>query len=254
MSDQAVVHETPRRMTEAGSHVDVSRMLRGLALGMWAGFFAWLWLGGEVSRYLGPRTYWVVPVGTVLLGTAALLHLATVKISEPGRRPSVAEVAGLAVFIAPLLVVAAVPDADLGSLAAARKSTGSAVSAAGALAPEVGEPIENPLFRDIEYAGESSAYAEAIGVRDGTQTTLVGFVDEEGSGSTGSFRLTRFYVSCCAADAIPYSVTIAADGAAELEADEWVEVEGVLERRDGEFVLVAEGVEPVAEPDDPYLY
>ena len=39
---------------------DRRRLARGLVLACWAGFFAWLHLSGEKTRYLGPRTYWVV--------------------------------------------------------------------------------------------------------------------------------------------------------------------------------------------------
>ena len=252
MSDQALRRVAPATRTR--SYVDGSRLLRAFIFGAWSAFFAWLWLSGEMSRYLGPRTYWVVPFGAAMLAVAAVLHVATLRVSIPRARPSVAEMVGVVVLVVPLLAVAAVPDADLGSLAASRKSTGSGVSAAEALSPEAGEPVVNPSFRDIAYAQESRGYADAIGLRDGTDTTLVGFVD--GAGPPGTFELTRFYVSCCAADAIPYSVAVEPP-AGEVEAlddDRWAQVEGILELRGDRFVLVAERLRLVDEPDDPYLY
>lgn len=236
-------------------YVDRPRLLRTLVLTAWTSFFAWLWLSGEVSRYLGPRTYWVVPFGALFLGGTAAMHLVTIRAPVPRPGLSRGDLIGTALLLAPLVAVIVVPDADLGSLASSRKSTASGVSAAEALAPPVGEPIENPSFRDITYAEESTAYADATGVTEGTKTTLVGFVDEGTDGPSGTFTLTRFYVSCCAADAIPFSVAVD-PGAVDpgLEVDQWAEVQGTLTRQGDALVVVAEAVDPVEEPDDPYLY
>ena len=254
MSDRTVA---PPRFTasDKSRYLDPARLTRAVALTAWSGFFVWLWVSGEMSRYLGPRTYWVIPFGAVVLGGAALMQLSAIKAPVPRPGLTRAEMLSAALLLAPLFAVLAVPDADLGSLAASRKSTPSGVSAAEALAPPVGDPVDNPSFRDITYAEESTGYADAIGVADGTETQLVGFVDEAPESPPGTFTLTRFYVSCCAADAIPFSVAVdpGAEGS-DLADDQWAEVEGTLERRGDRFVLVARQLEAVPEPEDPYLY
>ena len=85
---------------------------------------------------------------------------------------------------------------------------------------------------------------------------LLGFVDNDsGGGPAGTFELTRFYVSCSAADAIPYSVAVdPGSGTGGLEDDSWAHVTGVLASREGRFVLVADQVRSVARPEEPYLY
>ncbi|MDQ4095108.1 MAG: hypothetical protein M3174_02750, partial [Actinomycetota bacterium] len=113
--------------------------------------------------------------------------------------------------------------------------------------------VEDPMFRDIAYAEESDGYARATGVTAGTEVDLVGFVDEE-SGPPETFTLTRFYVSCCAADAIPFSVPVDPQANTVPSTDEWARVTGVLEERDGRLVVVADAIEAVEEPDEPYLY
>ena len=254
MSDQTLRHAAAVPSARR-SHIDWPRLLRAMALAAWAGFFVWLWISGEMSRYLGPRTYWVIPFGATVLAGAALMHVATVRSPTPRPRPSPADLVGTVLLVAPLVAVSIVPNADLGSLAASRKSTTGGVSAAGQLNPQAATIIENPTFRDIAYAEESERYADAIGVGDGTEVELLGFVDEGEGGPEGTFELTRFYVSCCAADAIPYSVAVdPAPGAPDLDADEWAEVSGALERRGDRFVVVAESLERVAEPKEPYLY
>jgi uncharacterized repeat protein (TIGR03943 family) len=221
---------------------------------VWAAFFAWLWVSGEMSRYLGPRTYWVVPFGGVALGIAAILHLATLRTARPGDRLSAGDVGTALMLVAPLVAVAIVPSADLGSLAASRKSTTGVSPAAAGLSVEGAEPVENPSFRDVANAEQSEAYSQAIAVGEGTEVDLVGFVDE-GAGPEGTFELTRFYVSCCAADAIPYSVAVdPPEGATEPDPDDWARASGVLERRGDRLVLAATSLEPADEPDEPYLY
>ena len=254
MSDQtlqrAVTDSSARR-----SYVDWPRSLRALALTAWAGFFAWLWVSGEMARYLGPRTYWVVPFGVAVLGCAAVMHVLTLRSPMPARRPSPMDLVATLLLVAPLIAVSIVPNADFGSLAASRKSTSGGVSAAAELNPQADTVIDNPMFRDIAYAEESQRYADATGIGDGSEVQLLGFVDEGDGGPEGTIELTRFYVSCCAADAIPYSVAVEPPaGAPELGDDEWAEVSGTLERRGDRFVVVADTFEGVAEPEEPYLY
>ena len=235
------------------SFFDRRRALRATALSAWTAFFVWLWISGEMSRYLGPRTYWVVPFGAAALGIAALLHLLTLRASSPQPGISRGDIVGSVMLVAPLIAVLVVPSADLGSLAASRKST-TGVSSAVALSPEGAEPVENPSFRDIANAEQSSEYAQAIAVGPDTEVDLTGFVDE-GPGPEGTFELTRFYVSCCAADAIPYSVAVdPGPGGSAPPVDSWASVSGTLETRGERFVVVAESVERAAEPDEPYLY
>jgi uncharacterized repeat protein (TIGR03943 family) len=85
---------------------------------------------------------------------------------------------------------------------------------------------------------------------------LTGFVSDGEGGPEGTFALSRFYVSCCAADAIPYTAAVDPEeaGVGAYDRDTWLHVEGVLERRGDDIVVVAEAIEPADEPDDPYLY
>lgn len=230
--------------------IDPRRSLRTIVLATWAGFFGYLWLSGEMTRYLGPRTYWVVIFGTIALGGAALAHLFTLRTEHPAR-PSFGELLGSALLIVPVIAVVMIPSAELGALAASRKSSGGLVSAVANIVPATadGGPIS---FIDIHYATESAPYAELAGVVDGAEVELVGFVT--GSLETRTdFDLTRFYVSCCAADAVPYSVEIDPGGSGGYEDDQWLEVTGSIEKRGDVFVVIAEEIRSIEAPDDPYL-
>lgn len=231
--------------------VDPRRLLRAAVLTAWAGFFVWLRVTGEVTRYLGPRTYWVVTFGAVVLVGAALVHFATVRRGTPTQPVTLREGLGMVLLVLPVLAVVMVPGPNLGALAASRRNAATGIASVSTIVPEPDADRE-VQFLDVHYANQSGSYAEAMGIAEGLEIELTGFVTHPGDLGQGTFALTRFYVSCCAADAIPYSVAIA--GEADYPDDTWLKVSGSLIRADGRFVLSPEAVEPVSKPKDQYLY
>jgi putative membrane protein len=230
--------------------VDVRRAARAGVLAVWTAFFVYLWATGEMSRYLGPRTYWVVVFGAITLGLVTVVNVMTLRARGRTQRLSLGEAAGLALLLVPVVAVSAIPGAGLGALAASRKSTGAGVASVASLAaPSADGEVS---FLEIHYASESEEYAANAGIADGYEVELVGFVSEEGGGGDDELELSRFYVSCCAADAIPYSVPVDTDK--DYPLDTWLEVSGTLSRRGDVFVLVPESIAEVEEPKNPYLY
>ena len=217
------------------------RLLRGIVLTAWGAFFVWLLVSGEVYRYIGPRTQWVVVFGAIALGAIALAFW-----FRPGRIER-GNAVGVLVMLLPIIAVLVVPKPSLGSLAASRKLSGGPVVS---LRPQPLAPGESVSFPEIEYASESSEYAAVNGITDGYEVELIGFVTHPDT-TTGDFALTRFSIFCCAADVVPHSVPVDADR--DYPSDAWLSIEGVLESRDGTFVVVARSIEEVSEPDDPYI-
>ena len=229
---------------------DPRRAAQVLVLAIWTGFFAWLWLSGEVVRYLGPRTYWVIIFGTIALAIATVASLLRIRTTNP--QPLVAsEALGLVLMIVPLVAVLVIPAAELGALAASRKaSSGGLVAAINRVAPT---HVEEIGFAELNYASESNEYALATGIGPGREVHLIGFAT--GTGEGDGFKLTRFYISCCAADAIPYSVAIdpAATGI-DPTNDDWLDVKGVIEEQNGNLVVIAAEAREVDAPEAPYLF
>lgn len=231
--------------------IDTRRALRGGVLALWSAFFAWLWLSGGMTRYLGPRTYWVIVFGAVALGAAAAGHLLALRGPRPTRPATASDLIGAATLLLPMALALGLPDAQLGAQAASRKASAGGFAAASLLpVPEPGEEIS---FREIHYASESDDYAASAGIATGTEVDLVGFVAHP-PGARGTFSLTRFYVSCCAADAIPYSVPVAANGTEDRPDDEWLRVSGTLVGSPEGWLLEPSQITPVPAPKDPYLY
>ncbi|MDE0631654.1 MAG: TIGR03943 family protein [Caldilineaceae bacterium] len=89
---------------------------------------------------------------------------------------------------------------------------------------------------------------------------VVGFVYLDDAADEVEFTLTRFVVGCCAADAmavgLPVSLAAGRPSGEELEEGQWVRVVGQFAASTGNSipVLVAEQLEAVPEPNQPYLY
>lgn len=201
--------------------LDWHRVARGSVLLAWGGFFCYLELAGRATSYVGPKTAWVITAGAFGLPLCALAHLARVRVLTPVPAPSVRELGGLGVLLAPLAFALVIPAPTLGALAVANKRSAQA-------APPLDVPIRGPVrLFEIAWAAGSPRYAAQNHLTAGKAVDFTGFVSRTLPG--GSVELSRFYVTCCVADALAYSVTVRPGGRwPKLARDEWVHVNGRL--------------------------
>jgi uncharacterized repeat protein (TIGR03943 family) len=190
--------------------------------------------------------------GLAVIGVHGLVRsLRSASAGEHGHAPGVAWLLGL-----PLLALLLVSPPALGSFAVERQ--GSAPPATvGAGFMELPAPREGAVDLALrEYV--SRALYDLGRSLDGVPVRLVGFVTPD---DDGGYRLSRFTVNCCAADATAFSVTVVGDSA--RPADSWLEVTGRWEPRPGHEpgtlseeppLIVAERVSVVPAPDEPYEY
>ena len=210
---------------------------RVLVLLAWAGFFAWLWVTGETSRYLGARTSWVVPFGAVVVGLASLAQ-AFFLVRRRGEGPeplSRPEATGAILMLAPLLAVALVPRAELGSFALSRKLVNR----------------QAPSVASTQAGGQPAQGADA---KPAKATGEIGFVSHLPSTPPGMFELTRFQIACCVADAVPVSFTVDPGRLpADYPSETWLKVSGTWSRSGERIVLAADRIERVKRPNNPYI-
>jgi uncharacterized repeat protein (TIGR03943 family) len=228
--------------------LDWVKLVRGGALLAWAAFFDWLWLSGRAGDYVGPRTAWVVPFGGIVLTVAAVLYLrGAARRTGPPRPASAGELLGLIALLAPLLLVAAAPASSLGALAVDRKrSTGDQVAAVNRL-----KATADLSLYDIAGANASTEYARDHDIRPGVRVDIDGLVS--GKLENGTFEFSRFLASCCAADAMPFSIRVQPPAdPPKLELSQWLQVAGTLQSIDGRLVVVAERMNPIDRPANPY--
>jgi uncharacterized repeat protein (TIGR03943 family) len=232
---------------------DARRLARAVVLVVWTSFVAWLLLSREVYRYIGLRTYWVVVFGAVILAVTTVAQILTLRTTRPAQSLTWREGAGLAALLCPVLFVLMIPAPSLGARAASARSAGGVLSS-DALVPSAPDGDGEVTFIDIHYASASDTYAAELGLSEGYPVTLTGFVTHGAGTPRAGFTLTRFSISCCAADAIPYSVPVETDSAEAYADDTWLTVTGTLHESDGRYVLRAGEIATVQEPEDPYIY
>jgi putative membrane protein len=224
------------------------RSIRALALVAWAGVFAWLWVTGESVRYLGPRTQWVVPVGAIGLTLAAAGYLYATRAESPSRL-GLREGLGLVGLMLPVMAAAVLANAQLGALAASNKLSSRGIDSS-ALARLASRDAKHIGFLQLNAAGRDTGLTRELGLGEGKSVELTGFVS-----STGRvFTLSRFYITCCVADAVPIGVHVSAGArGAKLDKDDWIDVTGALARGHREWIVKALRIEHVKPPSDPYL-
>ncbi|WP_029214759.1 TIGR03943 family putative permease subunit [Kallotenue papyrolyticum] len=94
---------------------------------------------------------------------------------------------------------------------------------------------------------------------NGKAVDVVGFVYQDPERPAGEFHVVRYVMSCCVADRAGVSLPVRWKEAAALPNDRWVRVTGTIETRQTptgaqELVVLAEKVETVPQPREPYLY
>jgi uncharacterized repeat protein (TIGR03943 family) len=106
-------------------------------------------------------------------------------------------------------------------------------------------PVDMTLPEFIERALEHNGASF-----HGVPVKLTGFV---AGAESGGFRLARYQIACCAADATPVVVDVVGTSGAPPRDDQWVTVTGTFRRGGGELPrLAATTVAEIPAPDDPY--
>jgi uncharacterized repeat protein (TIGR03943 family) len=212
---------------------DQTRSLLLVVLGATA---VWLWWSGQALNYVRPGLVTWLGVGGVvvvllgLLPPLGLLGKETAAGQTSGHHQHRGRVGWL--LLVPVLVVMLVQPAALGSYAVSGRSA----------VPGGGDGGFEPLAAPVRGAVPMSM-AEFVtrAVRDpsqslaGVRVRLTGFVAPSPG---GGYRLTRFVIFCCAADAEALQAVVRGDRTPRAR-DQWLEVEGTWLSR------------PVAAEDDP---
>lgn len=158
-------------------------------------------------------------------------------------------------LLLPVLAIFLISPASLGAFAARRSEV--RLQAPKASFPDLSPEVDGAVPMTLrEYSLRS--YYDDEGSLDGRTVRLVGFVTPEG----GRLLLTRFQLSCCAADGVAIKVALEDFPGAAPPADTWLQVEGSFAEPardpDGNPVvtrparLTVSKVTRIAEPKQPY--
>ena len=211
----------------------------------------------------------LVASGMVLVGLG-LVAVAGHGHDEHGDQPHGPRVAWL-LALPPLALVLIAPPA-LGAFAASRQPirpppvlharptgpSGLAAATSGDVFPPLIPPRDGTAVPMAlgEYLARDNQEPYTLA---GVPIRMVGFVTPEHGGHDG-YLLTRFVISCCAADATALRVAIRGDRVGRAP-DTWLEVEGRWQQRTSDdpnqpaadtAVLLAQSVRTIKQPSEPY--
>ena len=92
----------------------------------------------------------------------------------------------------------------------------------------------------------------------GQTADVIGFVFRDGRLTENQFLVSRFVITCCAADGLAIGMVVNWDQTSTLTENTWVRVKGAVEpyQLEGQPVplIQADSVEVVQEPEQPYLF
>lgn len=208
---------------------------------------------GSLDNYINQRFAWLVVVGALLFFLLALVNFYSSRNTAQREHHHhhyhiTWDIVLVVAF--PLLLAILIPSRALGIEAVTGGVSLNPVGVAGLSRSPLDRNILDWL-REFDRAATPAQF-------NGTPVDVVGFVYREPAHPEDGFMLARFTLSCCVADAFPIGMPVIAADASDLAEGEWLRVAGQLKASAfaGDFlpVVVAETLERVDQPAQPYLY
>jgi uncharacterized repeat protein (TIGR03943 family) len=222
-----------------------TRVAIGLGLATWAALFWFLLFSGRWALYLSSRVKWVVPAGAVVLTVVAIGRLATARTGSP-EALSGRQAWGLGAVVLPAVAVLIFQPMTLGASLASTQSLGRGFVSADLSSGQV-------TLASVAAAQWSPEARSVLRDRAGSRVSFEGFVALRGGMPADEFMLTRFIVSCCAADALSVQARVVGAPPGKFQQDQWVRVTGNIYPVGNEVVVDASEIVPIARPENPYL-
>ena len=239
-------------------------LIRAAVVLAMAAVLAYRYLDGSLGYFINLRYGWLTILAMVclVLLAAALLATAAVRAGRRSEDRVPMTWIGAALLAVPVLL-ALVPPRPLGTDAMATRAlqVGSVPAAAGIGTTELAVGSSDAPRTVLDWL--VLFYQENAGGGDlsrfsGESARVRGFVYRDERFPAGTFMVSRFLLSCCAADAAPIGLAVHWPDAEFLDDDAWVWVSGVfsVETFLGERMPVLVGAEVTAaeQPPQPYLY
>ncbi|MCG8351926.1 MAG: TIGR03943 family protein [Chloroflexales bacterium] len=225
-------------------------LLEVILLGGTAALLLSKWLRGLLDYYIHPRYTMLIVVAAFVLLLMAAVRLRNVLSTNASRRPG-----GMYLLLAlPLLLGVLVPAQPLG----ADTLSGRGVDATA------GASLAN---RQFQMDGDSTRWnllewSTALSIGDidllDKPVDVIGFVYHDKQLDADSFYVVRYVITCCSADGAGAGLPVVWENGGALPVDSWVRVQGKIGTMQivgaEQAAIVASTVEPVTQPDNPYLY
>jgi uncharacterized repeat protein (TIGR03943 family) len=220
---------------------------------------------GQLTWYINLRFIPFTIIGVIFLAVLAQTLFSEIKRSRRQEQNADAEddhdhapvSANLWFMLVPLLIGVLIPSRPLDSSAFSTKgfNTNSPIVSAGSSAQVLGTDSQERNILDwiklFNFESDLSPYL-------GQKASVIGFVYFDDTLNKNQFFVSRFVISCCAADSFAIAMVGEWPQASTLKQDSWVLVKGAVQSitlKDQVVpVILAESVQPVPVPEQPYLF
>ncbi len=232
------------------------------ALGLWGALFLYYWSSGKLGLLIHPNYFAL----TISAGFA-LLAIASLSILKLVRQRTGLRLAHITLFPPGLMSTVMLVAAITGLLISPRPFTSQTAIQRGLQDSTIVTRVRPQSFR-VNRSPESRSLIDWIRTIDvypepdeytGQAVDVDGFVVYPPNGSDRYITLTRFVITCCAADVYPVGLPVKlAEARTEFPPDQWLRVKGTMITENIEqkrqLVIQATSVEPIKAPQNPYFY
>ncbi|MEN9207843.1 MAG: TIGR03943 family protein [Gloeomargarita sp. GMQP_bins_120] len=234
-----------------------------LAIGAWGALLVKYWLTGQLAVLIHPN-YFPLTVGAGLLLLGLTAWQGWQQWQERGRPRAWTE--GTVLLPRAWSRFLLLSTAVVGLIVTPQPFNSQVALESGELLtltrtmPQRFRPLQRPEDRSlVDWVRLLNVYPEPDAYQ-GQKARIEGFVVHPPQSPPQRFFLTRFVVTCCAADAYPVGlpVDVPTGSAQQYPADTWLRVEGRMTTAEvygkRRLVVQAENITPIERPANPYLY
>jgi putative membrane protein len=189
----------------------------------WLNAYYWLLDNGRYKAFIQPKLWPLLVIAIILLLAFSAAFISQFPLRSKASFQFEPWVKAAILFV-PVVFLWTIYGQSLGTDAFAKRLLQS-----GQSVPLTTANFEKKASRAL--AGNATTildlvlYAENF---NGKPVALEGMVFRGATMGKNSFMLFRFFVACCAADALPFSIRVATANEADIKNDTWVRVEGLF--------------------------
>jgi uncharacterized repeat protein (TIGR03943 family) len=233
----------------------VTACLPAIVYVIWLNAYYWLLKGGRYKAFIQPK-FWPLLILALLLllaFSAAFISQFSLKSRSPLKFDAWAKAA---ILMMPVFFLLIIYGRSLGTDAFSKRALNTGQIVIQRDANQLKLPSRTTTGQ-VTSLLNLLADAEKF---DGKRVTAEGMVYRSVKSGDNTFMLFRFAVVCCAADAMPLSVTVKHTDSEALNNDAWVRVDGIftIETSNGKQVpSIAAGIVqsiPSPPPEKRYLF
>lgn len=237
-----------------------------LAIGSWGILFLKLWLFDQLSLLIHPNYFWMTVVaGFVLVAIAAL---EAKQVMRRRRLPKAGQTVQHVTLLLPgwsssLLLITALLGLILtpqpfASDTAIHRGVNDSLTATRAVPQSFRANSRSEERSLIDWIRTINVYPEPD-TYAGQKAKVQGFVVYPKDLPEEYFLISRFVITCCAADVYPVSLPVKVEqGRSAYPSDRWLEVEGQMMTIENngkrQLAIQASKITPISPPKNPYEY